>query len=409
MAGPDQLACVDDAALQDERREDALRRYEVHSLGPRRQLQALVDLAALVCDVPMAAINLIGASDQHRVATVGIGQEVCSRDGTMCSTSLSEVEPVFVPDARLDVRFRDNAFVTGERGRIRFYASHQLRTPEGLVIGTLCVFDVRPRELSLEQFGALGTLAERVVDVLELELTSRRMAEANARLSTSNERLATFVGQVSHDLNNPLTAIAMSLDMASDEARTLPAELQDPLVGLLDRASRGAGRMHEMVTGLLGFAQSGRSAERVEVEASDIVDMVAEDLHALLEGAELKVGLLPDLSADPIQLRLLLQNLIGNALKFSRDRDTPVVSVSASRQDRAWRFEIADNGPGIAPRDRERVFEIFTRTDTNNPGNGIGLSTCQRIVEVHGGAIGILDAPGGGTRVWFEIPDNPRD
>ena len=403
------MTMVDDAAIADGRREDALRRYDVPNLRPRRQLQALVDLAALVCEVPMAAINLVGARDQHRVATVGILPEICSRDGTMCSTSMFERDPVVVPDARLDSRFRDNAFVNGERADLRFYASHQLRTPEGVVIGTLCVFDGQPRDLTEEQFHALGTLAERVVDVLELELTSRQVAEANERLASSNERLAAFVGQVSHDLNNPLNAITMALELASDEAQALPTPAQDPFVGLLDRASRGAGRMHAMVMGLLDFAQSGRSAHRTPVDVAEIVEMVREDLGHLMYRADLHVGDLPTLAADPVQLRVLLQNLIGNALKFSGAQDRPVIAVRAARRGEGWRVEIADNGPGIRPEDRDRVFEIFTRTDDALPGTGIGLSTCQRIVQAHGGSIGIDAAPEGGTLVWFELPDPPTD
>lgn len=403
------MTLADEEAIADGLREEALRRYDVARLRPKRQLQALVDLAALVCEVPMAGINLIGARDQHRVATVGIPAEVCSRDGTMCSTSMRLLEPVVVPDARLDPRFRDNAFVTGERGRVRFYASHQLRTPDGVVIGTLCVFDTETRELSEAQFEALGTLAERVVDVLELELTSRMMAQANERLASTNERLAAFVGQVSHDLNNPLNTIAISLELATDQVQALPGVADTPLVALLDRATRGTGRMHHMVVGLLEFAQSGRPARRVPVDLAEQVSMVLEDLGSLARGVDVRLDDLPTVEADPVQIRLLVQNLLGNALKFSAGRDHPVVAMRVRRRAAAWRFEVADNGPGIAPEDRDRVFEMFARTSGDQPGTGIGLSTCQRIAHVHGGSIGIEDAPEGGAQVWFELPDQPAD
>ncbi len=392
-------------ATADREREEALRRYEIHPLRPRRQLQALVDLAALVCEVPMAAINLIGAKDQHRVATVGIPPEICSRNGTMCSTSLLESEPVFVPDARMDHRFSANAFVTGERASIRFYASHQLRTPEGVVIGTLCVFDGQPRHLTAQQLEALGTLAERVVDVLELELASRQMAQVNERLATSNERLAAFVGQVSHDLNNPLNAIVMSLEMASDQAQVLPDAKDSPLVGLLERASRGARRMHQMITGLLDLAHSGRAVQPVAVDLAEEVDHVLEDLNGQAQGVDLRIGDLPTLEADAVQVRVLMQNLISNALKFSRCRDRPVVAVRAHRREGSWRVEVADNGPGIPSEHRARVFEMFSRGESEQPGSGIGLATCQRIVSGHGGSIGVETAPEGGSLVWCELPD----
>ncbi len=398
------MASVIELQRSDALREEALRRYGVHDLGPRRQLQSLVDLAALVCDVPMAAINLIGATDQHRVATVGIGPDVCSRDGTMCSTSMLEEEPVFVPDARLDARFRTNAFVTGERGAVRFYASHQLRTPDDVVIGTLCVFDVKPRDLTTQQFAALGTLAERVVDVLELSITTRELARSNQWLATSNERLVAFAGQVSHDLMNPLGSITMSLEMAQDSVEELPRIHQQPLGPLLDRASRGAGRMHSMVRSLLEFARGGADPIVRPVDLGRVVEEVAEDLHDPAGDFTLRCQDLPVVDADEAQMRALLQNLISNAIKFTRSVAHPEVVLTGSRTDFGWRVEVCDNGPGIREQDRERIFELFARADQRQSGSGIGLSTCRRIVEAHGGHIGVSPSSSSGAVVWFDIP-----
>ena len=128
----------------------------------------------------------------------------------MCNLVLRESGPVIVPDARLDPRFRDNPFVTGDLGRVRFYATHQLITPESVVIGTLCVFDEVSRTLTPEQESSLAALAERVVDLLELEVRTRELSDSLAELrqvqselERSNEQLAAFAGQVSHDLRQP--------------------------------------------------------------------------------------------------------------------------------------------------------------------------------------------------------------
>ena len=166
----------------------------------------------------MATINLITDVEQHQIATTASTPR-CARARTRCATSCSTPgAPVVVPDASLDPRFRDNPFVTGVIGNVRFYATHQLRTPEDVVIGTLCVFDEVPRTLSDEQEHALVGLADRVVDLLELELRTRE-------LERSNEQLAAFAGQVSHDLRNPLTAVTMSLNMMGDEIAEDDADL----------------------------------------------------------------------------------------------------------------------------------------------------------------------------------------
>ena len=143
----------------------------------------------------------------------------------MCNLVLHVGHPVIVPDASRDDRFRDNPFVTGVIGSVRFYATHQLVTPQGVVIGTLCVFDIEPRELDRDQEHALAALADRVVDLLELELSTRELGStvaqlelARAELERSNEQLTAFAGQVSHDLLNPLTAVSMSLRLLQEQA-----------------------------------------------------------------------------------------------------------------------------------------------------------------------------------------------
>src|SRR5687767_3891531 len=172
----------------------------------------------------MATINLITDAQQHQVAAVGFDAAVFRREDSMCSAVLHEGRPVVVPDASLDERFRDNPFVTGVIGDVRFYATHQLVTPNGIVIGSLCVFDTVARELTDDQERAIVALADRVVDLLELELRTRELAGtvsqlelARAELQRSNEQLAGFAGQVSHDLLNPLTAVSMSLRLVGEQ------------------------------------------------------------------------------------------------------------------------------------------------------------------------------------------------
>ena len=129
-----------------------------------------------------------------------------------------------------------------------------------------------------------------------------------------------------------------------------------------------------------------------------------DDLAEALSGASLEVGELPVVTGDPVQLRAVLQNLVANAAKFVPAGAGARVRVGASRGAGGWRVEVVDHGLGIAPEDRERVFEPFTRTHDDVPGSGIGLATVRRVVDAHGGTIGIGETPGGGTTVWFELP-----
>ena len=397
------------ATTQDEDRVGEIDKYGVLGTPPRRDLGALVALAAQVCDVPTAAINLITASEQVQVATHGMDPGVCSREDSMCAAVLHESEPVIVPDASRDARFATNPFVTGEIGDVRFYAANHLVTPEGVAIGTLCVFDTEPRVLDARQRGALRALADRVVDVLELGLRTRQLERSLGQLTRtrdelrrSNELLTDFAAQAAHDLRNPLSAVTMSLEMLAEEEAVSGDEEASWMV---DRALSGAGRMSRMISELLDFGRLGGTLRKTEVDLGQVMDEVRSDLSGDLAGAELEVGELPVVHADATQARAVLQNLVANALKFTRPVTEPRVRVSAQRRGDAWRVEVTDNGPGIPADQRRRVFEPLVRSDRTADGIGLGLAICARVIRAHGGSIGIDEAPGGGALVWFELPE----
>lgn len=399
------MTTVDDAPRLAE-----IGKYRILTEPPRGDLLALVEVAAQVAQVPMATINLITDTEQHQIATHGFDASVCRREDSMCNLVLHEGAPVVVPDASKDARFRDNPFVTGVIGDVRFYATHQLITPEGVVIGSLCVFDTEPRTLTDQQEHALVSLAERVVDLLELELRTRELSTtvedlraAQVELERSNEQLAAFAGQVSHDLRNPLTAVSMALSMIGDEVAATPDEDGD-LAFLVHRAVGGAERMQSLIDDLLAFARVGGELQRTSVDLAAVLADVRLDLAAPLADATFVTGDLPTVVGDAVQLRAVLQNLVANAAKFTRPGQKPHIEVDATRIGDSWRIEVLDRGPGIAEDQRERVFQPLARVDDSIEGSGIGLTTCRRIVEAHGGRIGLTDTAYGGTCAWFELP-----
>ncbi|WP_207559353.1 MULTISPECIES: sensor histidine kinase [unclassified Nocardioides] len=382
-------------------------KYRILTDPPRADLVALVGVAAQVARVPMATINLITDQEQHQVATHGFDASVCRREDSMCHVVLHEGAPVVVPDATKDPRFRDNPFVTGVIGDIRFYAAHQLVTPEGIVIGTLCVFDNEPRTIAPAQAQALQALAERVVDLLELELRTRELSTSlhelqrtQSELERSNEQLAAFAGQVSHDLRNPLTAVSLSLKMIGEDLGGGPEQLEF----LVTRAIGGAERMQSLIDDLLAFARVGGELQRVQVDLAAVLADVRDDLATALDGATVVTGDLPTVTGDPVQLRAVLQNLVANAAKFTRRGEPAHIEVDGTRLGDRWRIEVCDRGPGIPEDQQERVFQPLARVNDDVDGSGIGLTTCRRIVEAHGGRIGLTNSPSGGTCAWFELP-----
>lgn len=226
----------------------------------------------------------------------------------------------------------------------------------------------------------------------------RRVEEMRA----SDERLAAFAGQVTHDLKTPLTTMSLSLELIRDELEDGAAP--EDVLPLIIRALRGSARMSAMIEDVLVFARIGTSIDPAPVDLSKVADDVVADLGDTVADADLVIGDLPVVPGDESLLRSLLLNLVGNALKF-RSPDRPLeVSVSSSRLGERWRIEVVDNGVGIPEDQRERVFEPMVRLDKRVEGMGIGLATCRRVVDAHGGTIGVEASPSGGAAFWVELP-----
>jgi signal transduction histidine kinase len=387
------------STAHDVTRRAAIAQYRLVGEPTEPDLQGLVELAATVCGVPTAVINIIDDRMQHQVAAVGIQAASCSREDSMCAAVIHDPRRVVVPDARLDPRFADNAFVTGEVALTRFYASSPLITPDGVAIGTLCVFDSEVGDLSDASSRALDLLAHQVIDVLELRRVERDLRESNAQLEN-------FAVQVSHDLRNPLTALTGFLELAADSPEMVDAPRASRS---LERAEAAAQRMTSMIADLLDFARMGGTRPHLtEVDMADTVDAVLEDLDGTIvrTGATVTVDAETFVRGDDTLLRVLLQNLIANAVKFTVAAGrVPTVIVTVETLADGWRVSVDDNGEPVAPDLRERVFEPMQRGHgAEVQGLGIGLSTCRRIVDAHHGSIGLDVSPQGGTRAWFVLP-----
>jgi signal transduction histidine kinase len=388
--------------------------FRVVDAPPLPDLPAVVELAAYICGVPNAVVNIISADKQHQIASVGFEPGVCDREDSMCAISLVEPDQVIVPDARLDTRFADNPFVTGIIDEVRFYASSQLIDRDGHVLGTLCVFDQEVHDLTPVQEEGLRKLARMVMEVLELHRHGRLLEEAvdqlqrrSRELARSNAALQHFAGQVSHDLKNPLTGVLGFVAMLQE----IPTVAYDPdAKRCVDRALSSATRMWRMIEDVLSHAAIGGRPSFSNVPLGGTATAVVDDLSAAIAaaGATVHIGALPTVVGDATQLRVLMQNLVSNSVKFRDPERQCHVEIRGDEDADDWRFAVVDNGVGIPPADRPRVLEMFTRLRTDVEGSGIGLATCQRIVEAHGATLAIDGTPGGGTTITVTLPKPSR-
>jgi signal transduction histidine kinase len=367
-----------------------------------KDLDGLCEAAAGIVDAGCAVVNLLDDRFQHQVAAYGTDPTPCRLDEAMCQTTLAEGQDIYLRDASTDPRFADSPFVSGRLGTIKFYCSTILRSPTGQMLGTLCVFDDAPLEISARQRRTLRLLADQVVDVLELRLRTRQLERATEELTRSQDRLASFAGQVSHDLKAPITAIIGFTELLEDmEPITQDASAQ----AFVARCSSAAKRMLAMIDDLLAFARIGGSLLPVPNELASVVAQVVADLGPAVADAEVSASG-PDVVADRAQFRALLQNLIGNAVRYRDDRPC-VVTVTSERAGRDTVLRVTDNGPGIPAERREEVLRPLVRLRKDVPGAGLGLAVCTRVAAAHGGTLRLDEAPGGGTVAIVTFPSPP--
>jgi signal transduction histidine kinase len=386
--------------------------------SPPELLDHLVRAAALMTGAKAARINVISSQAQHAIAdsTGSIGRD--DLEASLCARVLRRPErQQLVPDAKLDPRFSDSVFVSS--GAITTYAAAQLVTENGVAIGTLCIFDPDPVDVSQDMMDSLEQLGEAAVNAMEMRrehatMTSllASLAGGSRELRRSNEHLAAFAGQVSHDVQGPLAAVLMSLQLvdeevaAGEEPGAAPVS-PEVVAKLLRTAMSGAQRMRATVAGLMDFAVLGGRLEVVPLDTRRLVEEVLDDLSARRGRTEVVVEELPTVHGDGVQVRAVLQNLLANAMKYAV-AGHPVVRVSGTASHGTTRIHVTDNGPGVPESQRAAVFELMVRgdgvTQTGIEGLGIGLATCRRVVESHGGRIGVDEAPGGGADFWFALP-----
>jgi PAS domain S-box-containing protein len=244
-----------------------------------------------------------------------------------------------------------------------------------------------------------------IVEITERKKSEQILAQQAEELSRSNAELEQFAYVASHDLQEPLRAVAGCLQILEQRV----AERLEPRDSeLIDHAVQGAARMQNLIDGLLALSRVGTRGEAFRaVDLNEVLRTVCANLSSSINDVDARVTTseLPFVAADRTQMVQLFQNLIGNALRYRGER-RPEIAIGAERDGASWCFWVKDNGIGIERQYFDRIFRVFQRLHTRQeyPGTGIGLSICQKIVERHGGRIWLESEPGAGTTFYFALP-----
>ena len=244
-----------------------------------------------------------------------------------------------------------------------------------------------------------------IINITERKQAEMRLKKTMDKLKRSNAELEQFAYVASHDLQQPLLIIELYAQLLEQRYEK---QLDEEGKGFIERIKGGAERMQYMIKALLDYSRLDAKVTKFRpTNCEDVLDKALANLQIVIEESNIVIthSSLPTVMAHDAHLVQLFQNLLSNAIKF-RQEETPRVHVSAEQELDKWIFSVQDNGIGLDPEEIERAFIIFERLHNKKkyPGSGIGLATCKKIVERHGGDIWVTSEPGKGSTFFFSLP-----
>ncbi|MDE1163271.1 MAG: GAF domain-containing sensor histidine kinase [Acidobacteriaceae bacterium] len=372
----------------DAERVATLNRYAILDTPPEQAFDDITEIAAYICAAPYSTITLVDRDRQWFKSEVGFGTNETGRDDGFCACAVLQSTPMVIEDTLLDPRFCANPFVTGGP-QIRFYAGAPLVAPNGHILGTVCVFDSKPRTLEQKQLHALEALARQVMSQMELRLKLIENEKAALAVQTAEKLAAVgrLASSLSHEINNPLAAVTNLLYLAR-----LDESLKPETRAYLETADTELSRVATVATHTLRFHRQSTKPTRIAV-----VKLV-EDAMTLFEARfknfdicvdqRLSAGL--QLTCYEGEIRQLLNSLVGNAVDAMRASGTLTVRAAKATRwstgEEGVRITVADGGCGMSAETLAHAFEAFFTTK-DIQGTGLGLWVSRQIAAQHGGSI----------------------
>lgn len=395
------------AALNDARRLQAVHDSRLLDSPPEAVFDSLTALAASLLGVPVAFVSVMAADRDFYKSQHGFCGELAETrelsGRTFCHHTLLRDAPLVIEDTLLDPVFA--AVPTVQTLGVRAYAGVPLRR-QGRVIGSLCAIDMKPRFWGANEVEILVQLAAS----LQRELDLREALERTRVLAREREEL---VATVAHDLRAPLQVLSMGVQMIGRAGAG-----EEPPRRTLERMRHSLDAMQRLADELVSAARTGGAAS-LRLERLCAAQLARDAVLMMQPIAErrrhdLSVGALEVMAVQVDYGRMLrvLTNLIGNAVKYCPEGSRIRVEVAgspgrASGDAEALHIDVSDNGPGIDPAHRARLFERGWQGgegQCREDGAGLGLAIVRDIVDAHGGRVDLLDAPGRGTCVRVRLP-----
>jgi two-component system, chemotaxis family, sensor kinase Cph1 len=238
-----------------------------------------------------------------------------------------------------------------------------------------------------------------------LQETNKGLEKKVILLKNQNEEIKQFSYATSQDLNEPLNTLISSVSMLNEKYEN---SLDDTAKKIMNFSLKAAERMKELIYSLSEYLKVGRDHQVMNCDLNQLVGEVLVELQGSIEAsnAQIDSNNLPLLNVNQLEIKRLFQNLISNAIKYRKEKVSPIIQINAVNEEGHWLFSIIDNGIGIKEKHFEKVFHIFSQLNPRDKfeGIGIGLSICKKVVEIHNGKIWLDSKEGEGTTFYFTLP-----
>ncbi|KAB8033625.1 GAF domain-containing hybrid sensor histidine kinase/response regulator [Fluviispira multicolorata] len=362
--------------------------YQVLDSASEQDFDDLTFLASYICKSSIALISLVDQNRQWFKSKVGLDASETPRDIAFCSHAILKKEVFIVPDSSKDERFHDNPLVVGAPF-VRFYAGAPLQTSSGHRLGTLCVIDHFPRNLTLEQIISLQTLARQVISQLELRLSA-------ANSETSIKTKTTFFANISHEIRTPLNGIIGMTNLLLDSV-IKPTNIQR--LKIIQNCSNS---LLDLINEVLDFSKL--EVDKVELEMKCFfLHAMVKDIVELLNVRASEKGIILSYNYDPeapdavigdsMRIKQILMNLVSNAIKFTEkgriDISSQIIKIKEKKI--KIQFSVKDSGIGIPEEVMNKLFVSFSQVDASTTrkfgGTGLGLAISKGLCEKMGGSI----------------------
>lgn len=386
-------------------RIQALESYSILDTLPETDYDNITAIASQICNTPISLITFLEGDRHWFKSHHGTPITQALRSNSFCGHAVNVPGEVFIiKDAREDQRFFDNPNVVNDPNII-FYAGVPLVGKDGLPLGTLCVMDNKPGELSESQIQTLKALSSQVMNLMELRKTKSTLEESLAQLKELNAELENFAHLAAHDLKSPLNNISGLADIfLSNYAADMDAEGLEFIQLILTSSNK----LRSLIDGLLQYSKSNKllNEGHSHIDLKSFVNEIKGLFMLEKNGKILFNSTVDSIFSNKIALEQVFINLISNAIKYN-DKDQPVIEINVAETETHYQFTLTDNGPGIDPKHFEKIFRVF-ETATNEDrygekGNGIGLAVVKKIITSLGGAITVESALAQGTTFTFSV------